>query len=53
MDIVLKKGPKIRISYDEMEAYLLLPTPLIPDEEYDFDDIMEKILNIVMMTQIY
>lgn len=43
MEIVLKRKPKIRISYDEMEAYLLLPTPLTPDEEYTFDDVMEKV----------
>lgn len=43
MEIVLKKEPKIRISYDEMEAYLLLPSPLTPDEEYEFDDIMDKV----------
>ncbi len=27
MDIKLQKNPKVRISYDEMEAYLILPTP--------------------------
>ena len=43
MEIVLKKEPKIRISYDEMEAYLLLPSPLTPDEEYEFNDIMDKV----------
>ena len=43
MEIVLKREPKIRISYDEMEAYLLLPTPLTPDEEYTFEDVMEKV----------
>lgn len=43
MEVVLKKEPKIRISYDEMEAYLVLPTPLTPDEQYEFNDIMEKV----------
>ena len=43
MEIALKVRPKIRISYDEMEAYLLLPTPLAPDEEYEFDEVMEKV----------
>ena len=43
MEIVLKKEPKIRISYDEMEAYLLLPSPLTPDEAYEFDEVMEKV----------
>jgi len=45
MEIVLKKEPKIRISYDEMEAYLLLPTPLEFDEEYNFEDVMERVRN--------
>lgn len=43
MEVVLKKEPKIRISYDEMEAYLVLPTPLTPDEQYEFNDVMEKV----------
>jgi len=43
MEIVLKREPKIRISYDEMEAYLMLPSPLTPDEEYEFNDIMDKV----------
>lgn len=43
MEIVLKKEPKIRISYDEMEAYLLLPSPLTPDEDYEFAEVMEKV----------
>ncbi len=43
MEIVLKREPKIRISYDEMEAYLLLPTPLTPDEDYEFNDILDKV----------
>ncbi|MBQ2901151.1 MAG: DUF342 domain-containing protein [Agathobacter sp.] len=43
MEVVLKREPKIRISYDEMEAYLLLPAPLTPDEEYEFSDIMDKV----------
>ena len=43
MEIVLKKDPKIRISYDEMEAYLMLPTPLEVGEEYTLSDILEKV----------
>ena len=43
MEIVLKKEPKIRISYDEMEAYLLLPSPLTPDEDYEFNEVLEKV----------
>lgn len=42
MDINLKKDPKVRISYDEMEAFLTLPTPL-NEEGYNFNDIMKLI----------
>lgn len=35
-----KKKPKVRISYDAMEAYLLLPEP---DEIYEFSEIMQLI----------
>lgn len=31
MEITLKLNPKVRVSYDEMEAYLLLPTPPVGD----------------------
>jgi uncharacterized protein (DUF342 family) len=43
MEVTLKKEPKVRISYDEMEAFLLLPTPVDPTEEYEFNDIMDKV----------
>ena len=43
MEIALKKEPKVRISYDEMEAFLLLPTPVDPEEEYEFNDIMDRV----------
>ena len=43
MEVVKKREPKIRISYDEMEAFLLLPAPLTPDEDYEFDAVMEKV----------
>lgn len=43
MEITLKREPKIRVSYDEMEAYLLLPAPLTPDEEYTYEGVMEKV----------
>ena len=38
----IQKNPKVRISYDEMEAYLLLPTPAygVP---YKLSEIMETI----------
>ena len=38
----LQKNPKVRISYDEMEAYLLLPTPAY-DVPYKLDEIMDII----------
>ena len=43
MDNVLKNEPKIRISYDEMEAYLLLPSPSMTDDDYTFAEVMEKV----------
>lgn len=45
MEIVLKRDPKIRISYDEMEAYLLLPSPMEPEEDYEFSKILELVEN--------
>ena len=44
MEVAFKKSPKIRISYDEMEAYLLLPTPIL-DERYDVSEILELVRN--------
>ena len=38
MEVNLKKEPKVRISYDEMEAYLLLPEPL--EDAYELSNIM-------------
>lgn len=43
MDILLRREPKIRISYDEMEAYLMLPSPFTPEEDYVYAEVMEKI----------
>ena len=40
MDVSLMKKPKVRISYDEMEAYLLLPTP-IGEDTYVLRDVLE------------
>ncbi len=40
MEVSLMKKPKVRISYDEMEAYLLLPTP-IEEDAYVLEDILE------------
>ena len=45
MAVTLKREPQIRISYDEMEAYLTLPTPLEFNEEYKLDDVMQKVKN--------
>jgi len=42
MEITYKKEPKVRISYDEMEAYLYLPEPEL-GSEYFFEDIMALI----------
>ena len=41
MEVTLKK-PKVRISYDEMQAFLLLPKPL-PDEDYEVEDVMAAV----------
>ena len=42
MEVTLKKEPKVRISYDEMEAYLVLPEPF-EGEEYALDQILSVI----------
>ncbi len=42
MEVALKNVPKVRISYDEMEAYLLLPTPVL-NQEYVLEDILELV----------
>ena len=42
MEISLEKSPKVRISYDEMEAYLLLPTPAY-EVPYKLDEVMDII----------
>lgn len=38
----MKNIPKVRISYDEMEAFLFLPTPA-SNQEYVFSDVMELV----------
>ena len=40
MEVSLMKKPTVRISYDEMEAYLLLPTP-VGEATYALKDIIE------------
>lgn len=42
MDITFRMTPKVRISYDEMEAYLLLPTP-INGEKYTLSEVKDKL----------
>lgn len=42
MDATFRKTPKVRISYDEMEAYLLLPAPF-NGERYTLSEIKEKL----------
>ena len=42
MEVTLKREPKVRITYDEMDAYLTLPEPLT-DEPYDLAEVMKAI----------
>ena len=42
MEVNLKKSPAVRISYDEMEAFLMLPMPL-GEDGYKFADVMDII----------
>ena len=42
MNISLEKKPRVRISYDEMEAYLILPTP-ISEDAYVLKDVLETL----------
>lgn len=42
MEVSLQKNPKVRISYDEMEAYLLLPTPAY-EVPYKLDEVMDAL----------
>lgn len=42
MEVTVKREPKIRISYDEMDAYLTLPDPG-EGEPYTLDEVMEAI----------
>ena len=42
MEVSLQKDPKVRISYDEMEAFLLLPTPAY-EVPYKMDEVMDII----------
>lgn len=42
MEVTLKREPKVRISYDEMEAYLILPEPLL-DDAYELEHVMSVV----------
>ena len=42
MEVTLKREPKVRITYDEMDAYLTLPEPLT-DEPYELAEVMKAI----------
>lgn len=42
MEVTLKREPKVRITYDEMDAYLTLPEPLT-DEPYELEEVMKAI----------
>ena len=42
MDTQRKQEPMVRISYDEMEAYLLMPT-LPSEESYSLEDVRQAI----------
>ena len=41
MDTTLNKKPRVRIAYDEMEAFLTLPEP--GEEEYEIEDVIKAI----------
>lgn len=43
MDTTLNNKPRVRIAYDEMEAFLTLPEPSIPSEEYELADVIKEI----------
>ena len=43
MDTTLNIKPRVRIAYDEMEAFLTLPEPLESNEEYKIEDVIQII----------
>ena len=43
MDTTLNIKPKVRISYDEMEAFLMLPEPMTPNEKYQLADVIKEL----------
>lgn len=40
---IKKKEPKVRITYDEMDAYLTLPQPQEGDEDYQLEEVLKLI----------
>ena len=42
MELGVRRGPRVRISYDEMEAFLLLPVPAF-DVPYELEEILATI----------
>ena len=43
MDTTLNIKPRVRISYDDMEAFLTLPEPLMPNEKYEIADVIKEV----------
>ena len=43
MDTTLNIKPKVRISYDEMEAFLMLPELVTSTEKYQIADVMKEL----------
>lgn len=42
MEVTFKREPQVRIAYDEMEAYLLLPQPM-EKADYELSEVMQAI----------
>lgn len=42
MEVSFKREPQVRIAYDEMEAYLLLPQPM-EEADYELSEVMQAI----------
>lgn len=42
MEVTFKREPQVRIAYDEMEAYLLLPQPM-EEADYELSEVMQAI----------
>lgn len=42
MEFGIQRGPRVRVSYDEMEAFLMLPTPAF-DVPYELEEVMAAV----------